>query len=431
MQKQPESTVKTSHPIGVWFVFCGEMSERASFYGARSILALYFVDVLGIDEANALTYLSFFGAACYFLPLVGGAIAERFGRYNTIVAFSVPYVAGHFLLGTGSFGLTVVALSLLAMGSGIIKPNVSTLMGLIYDQQRPGQIDLREAGFYWFYFAINLGAAISQFAVPQMRTVHGYHAAFILPTALMVVALVLFALGKPFYADERLARSDRSSADWASRLAVIKRMAALFAPVMFFWAIFEQLSSTFVYFGKGYMDCTLFGKAVSPDALQACNPVFILILLPLVRVMWDVLEARGIEVPATRKMLLGFFLAAMGLAVMTVAAAIGSATGTKVTLWWQVGAYLLITLAEIFVSVTGLELAYSAAPPGMKSFVTAMWLAVVGIANLAINAPLTRLYSSMSPTLYFGLMAGGMMVVAAVFAVVARLVPDETASTAA
>ena len=311
------------------------------------------------------------------------------------------------------------------MGSGIIKPNISTLMGLIYDQQRPGQIDLREAGFYWFYFAINLGAAVAQFAVPAMREGHGYHAAFILPTALMGVALVLFAAGKPFYADERLARTDRSIDTWASRATVIKKMALLFAPVTFFWAIFDQSSSTFVFLANDHMDCTLFGRSIAADAVQAANPVFILILLPLVRLLWDALEKRKVHVPATRKMLIGFVFAAAGMAVMTAAAALATGSGTKVTVWWQIGAYLLITLAEILVSVTGLELAYSAAPPGMKSFVTAMWLAVVGIANLVINAPLTRLYSSMSPAVYFGLLAVGLVVVAMIFARVSRSVTDE------
>jgi len=92
----------------------------------------------------------------------------------------------------------------------------------------------------------------------------------------------------------------------------------------------------------------------------------------------------------------------------------------RVTVWWQILAYLILTVAEILISVTGLELAFVAAPPTMKSFVTACWLAVVFLANLLINAPITRLYSSMSPDVYFAMLAVAMVVVSIVFVFVAK-----------
>src|SRR5207237_1195502 len=127
-------------PLGFWFFFWGEFAERCSYYGMRAILALYMIDKLGLSEANASTYNSFFIAATYFLPLLGGWVADRFfGKYWTIVGFSLPYILGHVILGVQDFWFMCFALLLLAMGSGVIKPNISTLMGLTYDQQRPGQ----------------------------------------------------------------------------------------------------------------------------------------------------------------------------------------------------------------------------------------------------------------------------------------------------
>src|SRR5438105_2916031 len=178
-----------SHPKGFWFFFWGEFAERCSFYGMKAILAKYMADKLALGQDNAGTYLSFFVAAVYFLPLLGGWVADRFfGKYWTIVGFSIPYILGHVILGVESFAFMLMALTLLAMGSGVIKPNISTLMGLTYDQQRPGQTKLRSDAFAIFYFAINVGAAISQFAMPPIRTAHGYAIAFLFPAGLMVIA---------------------------------------------------------------------------------------------------------------------------------------------------------------------------------------------------------------------------------------------------
>src|SRR5438270_3023755 len=91
------------HPIAFWFIFWGEFAERCSYYGMRAILAKYMADQLSLGQANASTYVSFFIAACYFLPLAGGFIADRFfGKYWTIVGFSIPYILGHVILGVES-----------------------------------------------------------------------------------------------------------------------------------------------------------------------------------------------------------------------------------------------------------------------------------------------------------------------------------------
>src|SRR5262245_50778612 len=121
------------HPAGFWFVFFGELAERASYYGMRTLLALYMIDVLGFSEAGGATVMKAFMAACYLTPFLGGWVAEKYlGRYKTILYYSFPYIAGHIILGsvqnnTGLF----ISLILLALGSGAIKPNTSVLLGMI------------------------------------------------------------------------------------------------------------------------------------------------------------------------------------------------------------------------------------------------------------------------------------------------------------
>src|SRR5436305_15230845 len=140
----------TGHPPAIWFFFWGEFAERSSYYGMRAILFLYMTQALlrpdgsHLADTDAGPIYSGFKMACYFLPLLGGYIADRWlGRYWTIVGFSVPYVLGHFILGIPSPVALFIALALLAGGSGVIKPNISTLMGHTYDRKRPGQEALR------------------------------------------------------------------------------------------------------------------------------------------------------------------------------------------------------------------------------------------------------------------------------------------------
>lgn len=563
----PPAPVPTGHPTGFWFFFWGEFAERCSYYGMRAILALYMTERLGVDKADAGTFMSLFIAACYFFPLIGGYIADNFlGKYWTIVLFSVPYVLAQFIVGIENRYVVTGALVLLAMGSGVIKPNISTLMGLTYDQQRPGQTQLRTSAFSWFYMAINIGAALSQFSMPWIRNQYGYQIAFLFPAGLMAMALFIFALGKRFYGKEVIERkvigapgetipesrtitgipvkylvvtAEEKAADRALKWLVLSRIGALFLTVMFFWAIFDQAASTWIFFADTYMDTTIFGVNTPADAIQAFNPVFIVILVPVSVWLFKVLARNGLEVRATQKMTVGFLLTGLSMVIMSLAgflagekqqalkltvpegslilpmwaegkleAVSGTATigtgvqitatdfaydkekkkltftsgkvlladGTdllvakahipasselgaqpatleqrgvlesllksgeelakvkatdedravvevvdwvkpqeRVTVWWQVLAYLIITVAEILISVTGLELAFVAAPKTMKSFVTACWLAVVFLANLLINAPITRLYPVMAPGVYFAMLAAAMGVVVIVF----------------
>jgi dipeptide/tripeptide permease len=491
--------------------------------------------------------MSLFIAACYFFPLIGGWVADNFlGKYWTIVLFSVPYVVAQFIVGIENPIIVMSALVLLAMGSGVIKPNISTLMGLTYDQQRPGQTQLRSSAFSWFYMAINIGAFLSQSTMPWLRDKYDYQIAFMFPAGLMALALVIFALGKRFYGQETIVQlvttppadgetghktitgvpivkqyvtPEEKQNRRALRLQTLQRIGLLFLTVMFFWAIFDQSASTWIFFANTYMDCTLFGVPVPPDAIQAFNALFIIGMVPL-----SVVIFKAFPIKATNKIALGFGLTALSMAIMSFSGFLAGASqkGTKltfsdgfvvlptseesldkvtdtltmngaklsgvtatydnakkkliinsaelgiadkstiqltdsvvsltdlvdgtnvlevvksgetkagdvaivaevvdwvkpterVTVWWQVLAYLILTAGEVLVSITGLELAFVAAPASMKSFVTACWLAVVFLANLLINAPITQLYPLMPPTFYFGLLGVAMAAILLVY----------------
>ncbi len=152
--------------------------------------------------------------------------------------------------------------------------------------------------------------------------------------------------------------------------------------------------------------------------MQALNPVLIVLLLPVVTVGWRLLARLGLNLRPTDKMLIGFVLTALTMAIMAMAGFLAEQAG-KVSMMWEVVAYLLITVAEICISVVGLELAFTAAPKSMKSFVTACWLLTVSFGNLG-NALFTPCYSWIGPGRFFGILALVMVPVTLAFLFVGR-----------
>ena len=587
----PAPTVPQTHPKGFFFLFAGEFAERFSFYGMRAILPLYLSDQMGFGEGTGARYYTFFLTACYLLPLLGGWIADKFfGKYWTIVGFSIPYIVGQFLVGFESNLFLLISLGLLAMGTGVIKPNISTLMGITYDQQRPGQDKLRSNAFQYFYMSINIGAFMSQLIVPMVRDQTGsYLIAFMVPAFFMIIALALFALGKPYYGVEDVKKKEPQTAEQqVAKMRVLGQVALLFLLVSFFWAVFDQSSYTWVYFAKSYMDLNVMGYSLAPDSIQALNPFFIVAFIGgalLVRTFWPVDPNAPLKpgMAPTKKMLIGFLLTALCMGIMAIAGyqtgdpekavqvkckevevflplgkaeltgatidfkakeakeqftngggkmtfpegsakgltitKYGSLSGDKVTfkdgelvladgkklvfkggqldfaasreifkdgklelpgaleytfrqgkyqlpdgvllikrgnvaeirpgeklkieakpgegsvnlgpgkytkpenrvsVWWMALAFFVITIAEVLISVTGLELAFVVAPQSMKGFITACWLMTVAIANFFINAPIADLYPEMHPGNYFLMLTGAGLLVAALFVPVSR-----------
>jgi dipeptide/tripeptide permease len=458
-QSQPSPPVKTNHPVGFWFIFFGELAERCSFYGMKALLTYYLIDVFGKVKGDAYEIVHLYVAGCYATGLIGGFVADRFlGKYWTIVCFAVPYIIGQFLVGMGDITLMYAALVILAFGSGIIKPNISTLMGMTYDQQRPGQDMLRTRAFGYFYMAINIGSFLSQIICPTLRDIYGkydavaekfpdlehakrgYLAGFIFPAFLMILALVLFAAGKRFYAKEDIkANQALDAAGPESKWAIAGRLFGLFFIVLFFWVIFDQHATTWISFAKEYLrlGITLPFEVngsrdfrISPETVQSANPFFIVIFVPLLNWLYSYLIRNGYRCRPTDKMFVGFLLTGLACFIHVIAGTIATnedGSITKVSIFWQIWAYLILTIAEVLISVTGLELAFTAAPKSMKSFVTACWLVPVFLANL-LASQLAKLYPSEEKhSLQFETAQGFflgltvmLLVVSAVFVVVAR-----------
>ena len=505
------SAAPTSHPTGFYFIFWGEFAERCSYYGMRAILLLYLTTVFLYEDGPANRILSSFKSACYFLPLLGGFISDRyFGKYWTIVGFSVPYVLGHFVLGIETNMALFIALVLLACGSGVTKPNISTLRGKTYDQRRPGQKALLTSAFLWFYFSINIGAVLSQYGLPQMRDSlvnsqlkpyelreetqersngekqkvwtgikdgvrgkmakkevdalylearrYAYPLTFQVPAWLMVAALAAFATGKRHYANEpahpgrlisdvrllisyfimlctgparllAMARQALGGRGQSQHWEVLTRLFGVFFLIIFFWVAYEQNDNLWTFFARDHIQekvidkttgleittCVLrlgsWEKHFPPDGFQFINAFLILFLVPLSGVLWRKLDPTGSRIPPTRKILAGFVWTAGAAGIMSLASHFAS-DGTLVSAWWMVLGYFVLTVGEILVYGTGLELSYRVAPESMKGFVTACFLVTNTLGNL-INVELSPLYAKRIPEARFFAMTAGIVLVAA------------------
>jgi POT family proton-dependent oligopeptide transporter len=382
----PEQT--SGMPSGVPYIVVNEAAERFSYYGMRAIL-FYFMthQLMGaagspepMTEAEALPWYHLFLASVYVFPLLGAIVSDVWlGKYRTIISLSLVYCLGHVALAADETRAGLAAgLGLIAIGSGGIKPCVSANVG---DQFGPTNQHLVERVFGWFYLAINLGAAISASMTPILLKRYGSHVAFGVPGALMFVATLVFWLGRHRYvhappAGMNFLREARSPAG----LRALARLSTLYLFVAVFWCLYDQTSSKWIAQAEK-MDLNVpFYGAIEPAQTHVMNPVLILMLVPLFTYVIYPALGHVITLTPLRKVSLGFFLTALAFVVSAVIEG-WIAAGERPSIGWQAIAYLIITSAEVMVSVTCLEYSYTQAPRTMKSLIMALNLLSVALGN--------------------------------------------------
>lgn len=388
--------VSSEMPPGVPYIVGNEGAERFSYYGMKAFLVVFMTqymlnsagvaDFMTKEEATA--WFHTFGTAVYFLPLLGALLADVFlGKYMTIMLLSLVYCAGHAALFVDQTrtGLAI-GLTLIAIGSGGIKPCVSAHVG---DQFGKSNAHLLKTVMNYFYMAINLGAGISIFATPWLLENYGPHVAFGTPGALMFVATIVFWMGRHKFVHippggKKFVREAFSGIG----LKAILKLAPIYAFVAIFWALFDQTGSTWVL-QSDKLDRNFLGFEWLSSQIQAINPVMILTFVPLVAGFklksfeWEGIYAkidRVWSLTPLRKIGIGFFLAVPSFLIPAwlenqVAA------GELPSIAWQVLAYVLLTFSEILISITCLEFSYTQAPKTMKSLIMALFLLSVSLGN--------------------------------------------------
>jgi POT family proton-dependent oligopeptide transporter len=376
-------------PPGVPYIVSNEFAERFCFYGINSILTIYLVQFLHFTDAKAASWQSLFKSGAYFFPMVGAIVADVFwGKFKTIMIFSVAYCLGCVSLAMFSETPLAIGLGLLlvAFGTGGIKPCVSTNVG---DQFTSKNQHLIERAFSWFYLAINAGSSISIWFCPVLLSMAGYGPkwAFGMPAAMMFVATVVFWMGrKKFVVVPPAGKAWLKDVFSPEGGKLILSLIVIYFFVACFWMLWDQSNGNTwtLQAQSSLMDKNLgFGIKVLPAQIQVVNGLFILALVPVFTYVIYPFFGRFFEVTPLRRIGAGLFTVASSfLIVAWVEQQIQS--GHMVSMWWQILAYVVLTASEILVSITALEFSYKQAPLRMKSFIMALFLLSISLGNFMI-----------------------------------------------
>ncbi|MBT9449629.1 MFS transporter [Akkermansia glycaniphila] len=401
------------------YIIGNEACERFSYYGMRSILMIYMTQQLLLSEDNAKAIFHGFVALNYTMPLIGAWLADRFlGRYHTILFVSLFYCLGHGILATADMFESIemhriilyMGLAIIGMGSGGIKPCVSAFVG---DQIRNQDSTLMTRAYAAFYWSINLGSFFSFLVIPAMRDSFGYGWAFGVPGIAMGLATFIFWIGRKRYHIVPPSRKKGGtgffavlktacSSGWNKALALhgeekvdnahrMLKVLTVFAFIIPFWSLYEQTATSWVIQGKSmeplYINLQWLVDGlvwkIGPEEFQSANPIFVMIFVPLLTLA--IYPHVGKWGKPICRMGAGIILASVSFAIVAWLQ-YSLEQGATLSIIWQLIPYCVLTVAEVLVSTTGLEFAYTQAPASMKSITTSFWNLTICLGNLLVVA---------------------------------------------
>ncbi|MCU1807393.1 peptide MFS transporter [Cytobacillus firmus] len=449
------------HPKGLFTLFFTEFWERFSYYGMRAILVFYmYYEVskggLGLDEPTALAIMSIYGSLVYMSGIIGGWMADRLlGTSRAVFYGGILIMLGHIALSIpGSLAMFFVSMVLIVLGTGLLKPNVSSVVGDIYSPED----NRRDAGFSIFYMGINLGGFLAPLIVGTVGMKYNFHLGFAIAAVGMFFGLLVFIFTKkknlglagtyisnPLSANEKktvytriglgaviiailvavgiptglltfdsfialvgilgiglpiiyftmMYRSPKTTEVERSR--IIAYIPLFIASVMF-WAIQEQGSTILANYADKRTQLEFMGLDISPAWFQSLNPLFIIFFAPVFAWLWVKLGDRQPSVP--QKFSLGLLFAGLSFIVILLPAYLGG-TDSLVSPLWLVLSYFIVVLGELCLSPVGLSATTKLAPAAFSAQTMSLWF-LSNAAAQAINAQIVKFYTPETEMTYFG-----------------------------
>ena len=452
------------HPRGLPWMLNVEMWERFSYYGMRAILLYFITDTvarggLGLSANSGQVILASYSAAVYLLAIPGGIFADRIiGPWLSTLYGGVVIMAGHICLSIPTPALAWTGIVLVAVGTGFIKPNLSTIVGGLYDDDDPR----RDAGFQLFYMSVNLGSLASPLVTGWLREHYGYHAGFFSAAVGMGVALIAFIYGRhklsafAFTVPNPIRPQERRSFILVSLLTVVAAAALvsvlnvltgslldaisatmliipagaalgyfvlmfrspkvtarerthlrayipLWIGAVLFFMISEQAAGKMATFAKDNTDGTIpwLGWAITPETYQSINPATIVILAPFIG--WLFTRRAG-RFPST---IMKFAISVLIIGVSAFILGYGFQTwtgGARLSPWWFLAVVFIIqTVAELFLSPVGLSTTSALAPKNFASQTMSLWLLTTATGQGLAGFIISRTENIANSTYYYGL----------------------------
>lgn len=448
LEKYTRDTRFFGHPAGLSTLFFTELWERFSYYGIRPLLILFMTAALmdggfGMERPVAAAIVGIYAAGVYLAALPGGWIADRWlGLRRSIWYGGLFIAAGHFAIALSSIfsqPAFFTGLILIVIGTGLLKPNISAIVGDLY----PEGGARRDAGFSIFYMGINVGALFAPLVSGYLGEQVGWHWGFGVAGLGMLIGLIWYRLGSPGtlgpigmepaadIEEQRRVRKISLSALAAIALFVVlagigvipinpvaiagsltaviialallyfayvfffgglntdekKRVAVivvLFLAAAVFWSAFEQAPTSLNLFAKDFTNRVIFGWEMPVSWLQAANSFFVITLAPVFAALWVMLAKRGLDFSSPTKFTFGLFFTGLGFLVMVWAAnrVLAGGPGTLVSPWWLVFSYLLQTMGELSLSPVGLSSMTKLAPRKFVGQMMGVWFMASALGNL-------------------------------------------------
>ncbi|PYP31291.1 MAG: MFS transporter, partial [Gemmatimonadetes bacterium] len=373
---------------------------------------------LGFDVPRASSVYGTYTGSVWVTPILGGLVADRMlGAYRSVLLGGIVIALGHFTLALRALPFFYTGLALIVVGTGLLKPNATTLVGSLYDERDAR----RDAGFSIFYMGINLGAFIGPLLAGGLAQKVDWHLGFACAGVGMTLGLIQYVLGRDRLrpAMERVAGRVRGTApvagsparagggaildftpvEWGRIAAVV----VFFAFAALFWAAYEQAASTLNLFVDRYADRTVLGWTVPSSWFVAIQPLFVILLSGVFAWLWVRLGPREPSTPA--KFSLGLLFAGLSFVLLLPAGAIAQrGGGVLVSSLWLVGAYFLQVVGELCLSPVGNSAVTKLAPPRIVGMMMGVWFLSIAagnklagwVAGLSASVPLTTLFGALA-----------------------------------
>jgi proton-dependent oligopeptide transporter, POT family len=454
MPQPPARNLFPGQPAGFTTLFFTELWERFSYYGMRAILVLFLVGQVsgggfGLDDATATAIYGLYTAGVYIMSMPGGWVADRLiGAQRAVLWGGIGIALGHVLLAIAGWGdfsrLFLLGLAVIVLGTGLLKPNVSALVGQLHDVNGSAG-GARDAGFTWFYFGINIGAGLGPLVVAWLADQFGWHVGFLAAAVGMILGIIYYLRSRHVLGEAgrvpNVAGGVASVASWRLfqiAFALIVLVVALFffgvfapspitlrthamtvmvalvaayflylllfaglttpekkgiavlivlvAASTLFWAGYEQAGSSLTLFAERHTNRMIGGAEFPSGWFQTVPAVCVLVFAPLMAALWMALARRGRDLNVILKFALG--LAGMGLGFLVMVGAAGvishsmmGATGGAGAVW-LVTTYLLHTLGELCLSPVGMSATTQLAPKRFAGQAMGLWFTSLAMGNL-------------------------------------------------
>jgi proton-dependent oligopeptide transporter, POT family len=423
------------HPKGLTTLFFTEMWERFSYYGMRALLILYMTTAvasggLGFDTRTAATIYGAYTGSVYLMSIPGGWIADNvLGTRRAVFVGGVIIALGHFSMAVPTSWTFYSGLILIVLGTGLLKPNVSAIVGSLYNEND----QRRDAGFSIFYMGINLGAFLAPLITAYLGEKINWHMGFGAAGIGMTFGLIQYVAGRDRLAHvgnppvQSSAETKRKALVGALLMAAVsliviflffgpqviqnnrpwiliaslivfliwmftsylkpdeKKPVAVIVVLFFFsvifWAAFEQTGSSFNLFARDFTDRVVAGREFPAGWYQSANAIFLILLAPIFSLLWIRLGDRQPSSPA--KFSFGLIFVGAGAGIIALASTLLGSSGGRVGPWWLIGVYLLLTLGELCLSPVGLSTTTKLAPARLGGLMMGVWFLSISFGNFA------------------------------------------------